>query len=111
MKNSSIKIFTVLLAFVEISSSQNNILDINLSPFFKVGRKVLNSFIEPQNFTRAFEINRKLKKIQPQFTEKTNFFCDVLGPGARSKSVPKSVHKLRPGDIDIVISLIRSLDF
>lgn len=28
--------------------------------------------------------------------------CDVNGPGKRSRSVPNSVHKLRPGDIDII---------
>ena len=31
------------------------------------------------------------------------------GPGARSEEVPKSVHKLTPGDIDIVAALGDSL--
>lgn len=79
-------------------------MDKKFSPLLKLGRRALNSFIEPQNFTRALEINIRTKKTQTQFPEKSKFFCDVLGNGKRSKSVPKSVHQLRPGDIDIVIS-------
>ena len=100
MKNSAL-IITVLFAFVKTSSSQRSVLDLKFSPLFKLGRRVLNSFIEPQNFTRALEINKRSQKTQTQFSEKSKFFCDVLGK--RSKSVPKSVHQLRPGDIDIVI--------
>lgn len=39
----------------------------------------------------------------------TQFFCDVKGPGARSKTIPKSVHELRPGDIDVVGAIGDSL--
>lgn len=37
------------------------------------------------------------------------FVCDPNGPGARSVIVPKSVHKLRPGDIDVVGAIGDSL--
>lgn len=37
------------------------------------------------------------------------FFCDVNGPGKRSVEVPKSVHKVTPGDIDIIAALGDSL--
>jgi hypothetical protein len=37
------------------------------------------------------------------------FFCDVNGAGRRSKSVPTSVHKVTPGDIDIVAAIGDSL--
>lgn len=37
------------------------------------------------------------------------FYCDVNGPGARSYQVPDTVHKLTPGDIDIVGALGDSL--
>jgi hypothetical protein len=39
---------------------------------------------------------------QTPILENVTFFCDVKGFGARSKTVPNSVHKLRPGDIDVV---------
>lgn len=38
-----------------------------------------------------------------------NFFCDVNGPGKRSERVPASVHKVTPGDVDIVAALGDSL--
>lgn len=38
-----------------------------------------------------------------------SFFCDVNGPGKRSRSVPTSVHQLRPGDIDIIGAIGDSL--
>lgn len=37
------------------------------------------------------------------------FFCDVAGPGERSKVVPTSVHRLTPGDIDLVAAIGDSL--
>ena len=48
------------------------------------------------------------EKVQTQFSENSNFFCD-LRYGARSHTVPKSVHKLTPGDIDVVAALGDSL--
>lgn len=30
------------------------------------------------------------------------FFCDTRGPGRRSPTRPDSVHKLTPGDIDVI---------
>lgn len=48
------------------------------------------------------------QKVQREFkTEK--FFCDVDGAGRRSDIVPTSVHRLTPGDIDIVGALGDSL--
>ena len=38
-----------------------------------------------------------------------DFFCDVNGAGARSRSIPTSVHKLTPGDIDIIGAIGDSL--
>ncbi len=46
------------------------------------------------------------QKLQKQFKASDKFFCDVNGPGARSKVPPKSVHRLRPGDIDIVAAMV-----
>lgn len=39
----------------------------------------------------------------------TEFFCDINGAGKKSRSVPTSVHKVTPGDIDVVGALGDSL--
>lgn len=51
----------------------------------------------------------KFQKVQKPFPESQPFFCDKDGPGKRSDSMPKSVHKLRPGDIDIIAAIGDSL--
>lgn len=47
--------------------------------------------------------------MQRPFPESKKFFCDPDGAGSRSKTVPTSVHELRPGDIDIVAAIGDSL--
>lgn len=47
--------------------------------------------------------------MQKPFPHTKNFFCDPNGPGGRSTTVPTSVHRLRPGDIDIVGAIGDSL--
>lgn len=49
-----------------------------------------------------------LQKVQPEYKNEP-FFCDVNGPGRRSDSVPTSVHRLTPGDIDVVGAMGDSL--
>lgn len=49
-----------------------------------------------------------LQKVQKEFKNQP-FFCDVNGPGRRSDSVPTSVHRLTPGDIDIIGAIGDSL--
>lgn len=49
------------------------------------------------------------QKIQKQFSASEPFFCDFNGTGRRSATPPTSVHKLRPGDIDIVGAIGDSL--
>ncbi|CAG9803513.1 unnamed protein product [Chironomus riparius] len=48
------------------------------------------------------------EKVQHKYSERSNFFCD-LRYGARSHTVPKDIHKLTPGDIDVVAALGDSL--
>ena len=48
-----------------------------------------------------------LKKLQPLISENVPFPCDVTN--GRSPKRPKSVHELRPGDIDVIGSLGDSL--
>lgn len=47
------------------------------------------------------------KFLQEKFPDKMQFPCDLRN--RRSKDIPKSVHKLRPGDIDVVAALGDSL--
>lgn len=51
----------------------------------------------------------KFQKVQKPFPETHQFFCDPNGPGKRSRSIPISVHELRPGDIDIIAAMGDSL--
>lgn len=92
-----------------VESQDRTILDTKFSPFFRLTRETLNSLLQPRSFDHALELNLKNNKLQRQFPNDTKFFCDVNGPGARSKTIPKTVHMLRPGDIDIVGAIGDSL--
>lgn len=63
-----------------------------------------NICISFQKFPRLL-----LQKLQKQFNPDDPFFCDFNGAGRRSATVPTSVHRLRPGDIDIVGAIGDSL--
>lgn len=78
-----------------------------LTPFLRFGRQSFNDFIKPRNAQRSFNENLKNNKIQKQFGDDDKFFCDTSD--GRSKIVPSSVHKLRPGDIDVIGAIGDSL--
>jgi GDSL-like Lipase/Acylhydrolase len=94
-------IFNVLFA--------QTFLDYKFTPFFRLGRNVLNDFVRPKSLETSIRINMQNNKIQKQISAKTPFFCDIDSAVARSKTVPTSVHKLRPGDIDVIGSIGDSL--
>ncbi|XP_073843184.1 phospholipase B1, membrane-associated-like isoform X1 [Musca autumnalis] len=48
-------------------------------------------------------------QLSDTFTKNITEFCDLNGPGKRSTDRPTSVHRLRPGDIDIVAAMGDSL--
>lgn len=48
------------------------------------------------------------QKVQREYKSQS-FFCDVDGPGRRSETVPKSVHRLTPGDVDVIGAIGDSL--
>ncbi|GFG38526.1 hypothetical protein Cfor_01196 [Coptotermes formosanus] len=56
------------------------------------------------SITAAVPITRKGAKFQEPIPEETPFPCDTSpgSPGAPSPTRPTSVHKLRPGDINVV---------
>lgn len=95
---------------VDDGAPQNSILDLKLGPFFRITRRAFNNFVQPKSFSHGLAQNVKNKKAQRQLPEDKQFPCDVVkGPGARSKNVPKSVHMLRPGDIDVIGAIGDSL--
>lgn len=96
----------IVLAIKGVNSQESSILDIKFADLFRRGREMFTKFVQP-NFKRGLSQNIKNGKSQPQFSNETKFFCDVRG--TRSKLVPKSVHTLRPGDIDIVGAIGDSL--
>lgn len=106
-----IRVFLVVFLMLagDAVNSQQSIFDLKLAPLFRLGRESFNMFIQPKTFKRGLALNIEQKKVQHQFTNDTRFFCDVDGPGARSKYVPKSVHMLRPGDIDVIGAIGDSL--
>lgn len=105
----SLVLVVFLMRFGDHVSSQKTVLDLKFAPFLRFGRETFGMLIQPKAFDRILALNIKNKKVQQQFPNDMRFFCDVNGAGARSKVVPKSVHKLRPGDIDIVGAIGDSL--
>lgn len=103
-------VFIVILMICgDNANSQETLLDLKFAPLFRFGRETLNMLIQPQSFGRGLALNIKNKKVQQQFPNTTRFFCDANGARGRSKSVPKTVHMLRPGDIDIIGAIGDSL--
>lgn len=107
MKFRTLQLLT-LLAHFGLISSQRTILDDKFGLVLRRGKDTLISLIKPRTQERNFRKNLSNNKIQRQFSEKDNFFCDIQY-GARSEKVPNSVHKLTPGDIDIVGAIGDSL--
>ncbi|KAI4498829.1 hypothetical protein M0802_006004 [Mischocyttarus mexicanus] len=57
--------------------------------------------------TRTLQRSKQLHKLQDVISKNTSFPCDVKG--WRSNVTPTSVHRLKPGDIDIIASMGDSL--
>lgn len=106
------KVFSILVFILiadDVVNAQESILDFKFGSIFRIGRETINMFIQPRTFSRGLELNIKNNRVQQQFSNDTKFFCDINGPGARSKVPPKSVHRLRPGDIDVIGAIGDSL--
>lgn len=106
-----LNVISIWLFVFEVSTikvfAQVTILDTLLHPLLTLARERLNFLIQPTSFDHAFAINVKNKRTQTQFPETFPFFCDVKL--SKSLNTPTSVHKLRPGDIDIVAGIGDSL--
>lgn len=109
MKLKALNVVLILIIHSEVIGGQTSFFDKKFAPIFRFGRETFNTLIKPPNFERSFDVNSRNNKLQRQFGDNEKFFCDVNGYGARSKSVPKSVHTLTPGDVDIVAAIGDSL--
>ncbi|KAJ6645952.1 Phospholipase B1, membrane-associated [Pseudolycoriella hygida] len=78
-------------------------------PEYRSLRNTLFNFIGRTDGSGSYYANLKNGKVQEPFPENQPLFCDPNGPGRRSNDVPNSVHKLRPGDIDVIASIGDSL--
>ncbi|XP_063697968.1 phospholipase B1, membrane-associated-like [Culicoides brevitarsis] len=111
MKSVIIVFFVITTSFVGRSWS---IKDVNPAdglqyrPMLRAAVARLRNFIDPRKDDTSFNINMKRGKIQKQFNVSEPFFCDLSIPW-RSRKVPTSVHKLRPGDIDVIAAMGDSL--
>uniref|UniRef100_A0A1A9Z5W9 Phospholipase B1, membrane-associated n=1 Tax=Glossina pallidipes TaxID=7398 RepID=A0A1A9Z5W9_GLOPL len=90
---------------------QRTWIDDRFGPLLRELRVLLRHAIDPAS-DNAHKMN--LLKQRGKLQEKTRYpllsNCDTKnGPGARSVQVPNSVHRLRPGDIDIIGAMGDSL--
>lgn len=96
------KFKTFILIFIFLSTANGQSL---LQSILRYGRHTFTEIIKPQNSNR-----RDFKEgagVQKQFSSEQKFFCDTKE--GRSKITPTSVHKLKPGDIDIIGAIGDSL--
>ncbi|KAG5680842.1 hypothetical protein PVAND_010323 [Polypedilum vanderplanki] len=109
MKFKDLGVILILAVYSKLISGQTSFLDKKFGPILRFGRHTLDTIFKRDGFENNLKINVKNNKIQRQFNNNEKFFCETDGYGARSKSVPNSVHRLSPGDIDIVAAIGDSL--
>lgn len=101
--------FVVILASFICVQAQRTSLDRYINEF-RSFRESLFRIIGRSDTDSAYLWNLKRQKVQKPLAKTTQFFCDTRnGAGARSASIPESVHRLRPGDIDVVAAIGDSL--
>lgn len=80
----------------------------NLAMSHKRGVCFFSSF--PQKTLKFFNFNLQKTQKMDRVARSLMKFCDAInGPGKRSDQPPTSVHRLRPGDIDIIGAMGDSL--
>uniref|UniRef100_A0A1B6GTS3 Phospholipase B1, membrane-associated n=1 Tax=Cuerna arida TaxID=1464854 RepID=A0A1B6GTS3_9HEMI len=82
-------------------------VSLSLKRFEQVRDAFLNIIGRTTSDPRLFQRAGRLQKLQPSINESTPFPCRTAG--FRSAMRPVSVHRLRPGDIDVVGALGDSL--
>ncbi|KAH8309871.1 hypothetical protein KR067_009839 [Drosophila pandora] len=102
-----------LISFIGGVTSQRTSLDVALKNVYRPLRLLGLAFTgrsgdDPQNVQRVRNAG-KTQKSNPR-TRALLEFCDAEhGPGRRSEERPTSVHRLRPGDIDVIGAMGDSL--
>ncbi|XP_005177659.3 phospholipase B1, membrane-associated [Musca domestica] len=108
-------IFPILLycIFADVQvQAQRTALDTNLGGFVSLLRPlILNVMGRSGDVPSNVALHRRRGKTQhsDKRARSAKEFCDVNGPGKRSPEPPTSVHRLRPGDIDIIAAMGDSL--
>ncbi|XP_043260836.1 phospholipase B1, membrane-associated-like [Colletes gigas] len=89
-------------------ASQKTALDTpdNLRLYREIRNLIFRVFGNAEGQERKFLANRE-QKIQEEIPPNVPFPCNVTG--GRSSEVPDSVHRLRPGDIDVIAAMGDSL--
>ncbi|XP_043681642.1 phospholipase B1, membrane-associated-like [Vespula pensylvanica] len=104
-------LFFYLLCYESYTSvsSQKTFLDnpLNLQLYRTIRRGIYDIFGRTSISERALRRAKNLYKIQEPIPQNVSFPCDVKG--WRSSETPTSVHRLKPGDIDIIASMGDSL--
>lgn len=102
-------IFVLILANFVCVQAQRTSLDKFINEY-RVFRSTLFKLVGRTDTDPAYLWNLKRHKVQKPFDQTAEFFCDTKnGPGRRSASIPESVHRLRPGDIDVIAAIGDSL--
>ncbi|XP_037956323.1 phospholipase B1, membrane-associated-like, partial [Teleopsis dalmanni] len=104
---------SVLLLSTTSISAQRTSLDNAFGQLYRPFRLLALQIIgrsseDPQNRQRIRSLEKE-QKIYSKRTRSLDSFCDTNGPGRRSDTAPTSVHRLRPGDIDVIGAMGDSL--
>ncbi|XP_031773302.1 phospholipase B1, membrane-associated-like [Apis florea] len=97
-------LFFLLQFLFALSASQRTNLDtpINLETYRQFRNWITQNFVKNERVRAKNE-----GKLQSEIPMDTPFPCNVTG--GRSPTVPDSVHRLRPGDIDVIAAMGDSL--
>ncbi|XP_028131370.1 phospholipase B1, membrane-associated-like isoform X3 [Diabrotica virgifera virgifera] len=100
-----------LLTFVDLTQTncqETSVLDelfLPIARHFQISIGKVFRDIEPSNR----RLLKRMGKAVPVVSPTKQFHCDIKDYKPRSESIPDSVHKLRPGDIDVIGAMGDSL--
>ncbi|EEB19893.1 phospholipase B, plb1, putative [Pediculus humanus corporis] len=103
----TIKIFLFFALFADCLITSNQQESTAARNFLKIFRNVIFNTIGRTGTRPGLLRAARQHKLQPLVNESVPFPCDVRN--GRSPKRPKSVHELRPGDIDVIGSMGDSL--
>ncbi|XP_071636930.1 phospholipase B1, membrane-associated-like isoform X1 [Temnothorax longispinosus] len=101
--------YCALLHISVLASDRKTVLDtpFNIMLHRAIREWTFNAFGKTGMEERYLQAVRNANKTQEIIPDNVPFPCNVTG--GRSSKVPKSVHKLRPGDIDVIAAMGDSL--